>query len=501
MVGPARWEQGCIAFLFCAATAIAAPAQIFTTLANFDGTDGTQAIGVLVQGAGGGLYGTANVGGDTECLGAMTCGTVYKFTPDGKLVTLHSFCANSFPNCLDGASPPAGLVQATDGNFYGATWLGGSGVGSADNVCRNGIETKGCGTLFKITPAGEFTTIYNFCSQPNCIDGAYPTTALIQAANGKFYGTTSLSGVSPNARYSYGTLFEITAEGKLTTLHRFVGSDGSQPSTLIQATDGNFYGTTREGGAYGKSGTSGTVFKMTPEGKLTTLHSFCGQVRCPDGSGPNSLVQAADGNFYGTTWANGANASGTFFKITPQGKLTTLYTFCSVRPNCADGDGPLGLAQATDGNFYGSAQGGVNGWGIVFEVTAGGTLTTLYTFNGFDGALPGGGLLQATNGDFYGTTSGGGAYRYGTLFSLSVGLGPFVAFVRDSGKVGETGGILGQGFTGTTSVSINGIPATFKVKSDTFIEATVPPGATTGFVAVMTPSGTLTSNVQFHVLR
>jgi uncharacterized repeat protein (TIGR03803 family) len=499
MVGPARWEQGCIAFLFCAATAIAAPAQIFTTLANFDGTDGTQAIGVLVQGAGGGLYGTANVGGDTKCLGGETCGTVYKFTPDGELTALHSFCLNSLPTCPDGARPSAGLVQATDGNFYGTTWLGGS-VRAAHNPCwRGGID--GCGTVFRITPAGRLTTIYDFCSRPNCIDGSEPSGALVQAANGGFYGTTDFGGVSADGVQGRGTVFEITAEGKLTTLHRFVGSDGSYPNTLIQATDGNFYGTTYDGGAYGEPELSGTVFKMTPEGKLTTLYSFCGQVRCLDGSAPDSLVQAADGNFYGTTRGNGAYLSGTFFEITPQGKLTTLYTFCSVRPNCADGDGPISLVQATDGNFYGTAQGGVNGMGTVFEITAEGTLTTLYSFNGFDGALPGGGLLQATNGNFYGTTSSGGAYRYGTLFSLSVGLGPFVAFVRDSGKVGQTGGILGQGFTGTTSVSLNGIPAKFKVKSDTFVEATVPPGATTGFVAVVTPSGTLTSNVQFHVLR
>jgi uncharacterized repeat protein (TIGR03803 family) len=119
-----------------------------------------------------------------------------------------------------------------------------------------------------------------------------------------------------------------------------------------------------------------------------------------------------------------------------------------------------------------------------------------------DGFNPVGGLLQATNGNFYGTTElGGNAGDYGTVFSLDMGLGPFVAFVRGSGEVGQTGGILGQGFTGTTSVSLNGIPASFTVVSDTFIKATVPPGATTGFVTVVTPTGMLTSNVPFRVLQ
>jgi uncharacterized repeat protein (TIGR03803 family) len=221
------------------------------------------------------------------------------------------------------------------------------------------------------------------------------------------------------------------------------------------------------------------------------------------------LVQATDGNFYGTTTEGGATcaipgACGTVFKITPAGTLTTLYTFCS-KTNCPDGYRPYaGLVQATDGNFYGATNaGGPKNLGTVFKITPGGTLTTLHSFDGTDGAYPAAGLLQATDGNFYGATIEGGAYcpsyGCGTVFSLSVGLCPFVSFVRGTAKVGKIVEILGQGFTGTTSVSFNGTPAAFKVKSDTFVKATVPAGSTTGAVTVTTPGGTLTSDVPFRV--
>ncbi len=138
--------------------------------------------------------------------------------------------------------------------------------------------------------------------------------------------------------------------------------------------------------------------------------------------------------------------------------------------------------------------------GTVFQLTPTGILTTMHSFDSSDGAVPIGGLIQATNGTFYGSSSQAGPYNSGTLFSLDLGLGPFVTFVRAAGKVGQTGGILGQGFTGTTSVSLSGIPASFTVVSDTYIKATVPAGATTGYVTVTTPSGVLTSNVPFHVI-
>jgi uncharacterized repeat protein (TIGR03803 family) len=218
------------------------------------------------------------------------------------------------------------------------------------------------------------------------------------------------------------------------------------------------------------------------------------------------LLQGTDGNFYGTTYNGGGSGNGTIFKITPQGQLTTLHSF-----NGADGSQPASsLVEATDGDFYGTTLfGGSSELGTIFKTTPDGTVTELHTFLGADGAYPEGALLQATNGTFYGTTSGGGGatqcdpifYGCGTFFSLDTCLGPFVTFVRDVGKIGQTGPILGQGFTGTTSVSLNGTPASFTVVSDTLIHATVPQGATTGYITVTTPSGTLISNLPFHVIR
>jgi uncharacterized repeat protein (TIGR03803 family) len=207
---------------------------------------------------------------------------------------------------------------------------------------------------------------------------------------------------------------------------------------------------------------------------------------------------------YGTTVGGGAHARGTVFKITPSGTLTTLYSFCS-QSGCTDGGHPLaGLVQATDGNLYGTTAGiGDVGAGTVFKVTPGGTLTTLYSFCSqsgcTDGDDPTAGLFQATNGNFYGTTYSGGGAADGTVFSLFVGLGPFVETQPTSGRVGEAVKILGTGLTGAVRVTFNAHAAAFKVASNSLITTTVPAGATTGPVEVVTPSRTLLSNVPFRV--
>ena len=276
------------------------------------------------------------------------------------------------------------------------------------------------------------------------------------------------------------------------------------------------YGTTFAGGVSTKPCSNvanvgcGTVFRITPSGALTTLYSFCSQSGCTDGANPQvGLVQATDGNFYGTT-------NGTVFKITPSGTLTTLYSFCS-QTGCTDGVYPYaGLVQATDGDFYGTTfGGGVNGTdcgsggcGTVFKITPSGTLTTLYSFcpQGLvckDGRSPAAALVQDTNGMLYGTTTLGGTTGCvngcGTVFSLSLGLGPFVKTQPASARVGGFVQILGTNLTGATSVSFNGTPAVFRVVLNSWIKTTVPEGATTGTVEVVTPGGTLSSNVPFRV--
>jgi len=250
----------------------------------------------------------------------------------------------------------------------------------------------------------------------------------------------------------------------------------------------------------------GTVFRITPSGTLTTLHSFCSQSGCPDGEFPQTgLVQATNGNLYGTTIIGGAYGSGTIFEITPSGALSTLYNVCS-QGGCPDGNYLYaGLIQATDGNLYGVMEiGGANNGGTIFKITPSGTLTTIHSFCSqpacADGQYPAAGLAQDTNGNLYGTTADGGANGDGTVFSLSVGLGPFVETQPTATKVGATVNILGTNLTGATSVNFNGKAATFTVMSSSEITTTVPAGATTGEVQVVTPSGMLLSNVSFRVL-
>jgi uncharacterized repeat protein (TIGR03803 family) len=450
-----------LGLLFAVLTSVCSGADTFKTLIIFDGTDGATPVDTpLVQGLDGNLYGTT-LGG-----GVNGAGTVFKMTPAGTVTTLYSFC--SLTNCADGAEPYGGLVLASDGNFYGTTSQGGA---------ANGIS----GTVFKITPSGELTTLHSF----DGTDGAGPDAPLIQAANGELYGITQNGGQTNS-----GTFFKITTRGTLTSLYSFTGTYLNGPP--VQGTDGNFYGTSEFGGV----NDYGMIFKLTPSGGFSILHSF----DSGDGSAPAcGLLVASDGNLYGTTYEGGSYDDGTAFKITLAGVLTTLRNF-----NSTDGSNPIAaLIQATDGNFYGTTYGGgtAGGWGTVFKMTPAGKVTTLHSFKGTDGAQPYGPVSQDTSGNLYGTaTNGTGTANDGTTFFISSGLHPFVSFVRSRGKVGQTVGILGQGLTGTTSVSFGEYSAEFKIKSDTYLTATIPDGATSAYVFVTTPTASLESNVPFQVL-
>jgi uncharacterized repeat protein (TIGR03803 family) len=295
----------------------------------------------------------------------------------------------------DGNGPYAALVQASDGNFYGTTSEGGTGYVA--------------GTIFKITAGGKLKTIYNFQGS----DGFNPTAALIQATNGDLYGTTESGGTSTACQFGCGTVFKITRHGTLKTLHSFDLTDGANPyGGLVQAKNGDFYGTTSYGGTYN---IHGTVFKITPDGTLTTLHNFNGA----EGSeSTDGLIQASDGNLYGTTEV-GAQGYGTIFKITPRGKFTPLHIF-----DGDDGGFPTaGLVQAKNGDLYGTTEYGKypggHYFGTIFKITLGGKLTNLHIFQGPDGANPYAGLIQSPNGNFYGTTLNGGANGYGAVYMLT----------------------------------------------------------------------------------
>jgi uncharacterized repeat protein (TIGR03803 family) len=330
------------------------------------------------------------------------------FTIAAEVNVLYNF--NSANN--GGFNPYAGLVLGSDGNFYGTTLYGG--------------DSNNDGTVFKITPAGVFTTLVAF----NGANGSDPYAGLILGSDGDFYGTTQYGGSDDR-----GTVFKMTPVGALTTLVSFDIDDGEFPiGALVQGSDGNFYGTTSLGG----SGSYGTVFVMTPAGALSTLYSFSGA----DGNGPSeALVQGSDGNFYGTTETGGSGNRGTIFEITSTGFLATLVSF-----DTTNGAFPNGLVQGSDGNFYGTTnEGGSYDDGTVFRMTPSGALTTLVSFNGANGLFPVGGLVQVSDGTFYGTTIGGG----GTAFRMSP-TGDLTTLAYFYGANGdESFGALVQGSNGS----------------------------------------------------
>jgi|HubBroStandDraft_6_1064221.scaffolds.fasta_scaffold04705_2 uncharacterized repeat protein (TIGR03803 family) len=476
----------------CICVGTASFAQKFGDLGKFNyEPDGAYPYGSLVQGLDGNFYGEAVGGGvnSQQCGSIVGCGTVSKAVASGGLSALYSFCAQA--NCPDGESPMGGLTLATNGNLYGVTYRGGA---------------NGHGSVFQITPAGEFTTIYSFCS--GCDDGVFPIGGLTQGSDGNLYGTSSMSG-----KYNGGTIFKITLSGTLTTLYAFCPQtncpDGAVPeATLVQAGNGNFYGTTISGGA----NDVGTIFEISPAGKFSTLYSFCSQPNCEDGKYPFAgLMQATNGNLYGTAEEGGSNGYGTIFRITTSGKFTALYNFCS-QPRCRDGELPSSaLVQASDGKLYGSSGYGGDtdfcdgyGCGLIYEFTPPGKLKVLYTFcstgDCSSGAFPQT-FIQGTDGAFYSVAPGGGTNNFGTVFGFSIGLPAFVNTLPTAGGVGSQVVILGNGLTGTSIVTFNGAAAAFTVVSDTELLAAIPSGATTGKVHVVTPKGTLSTIKAFRVFR
>ena len=344
--------------------------------------------GVLVQGSDGNLYGTTVFGGTNS-----SNGTVFQITPAGLLTVLHSFQGS------DGAMPSAGLVEGSDGLFYG--------------TAERGAPNGELGSVFRITTSGEVTILHYF----NGLDGSFPRAALVQGRDGGFYGTTVSGGTNKGTNGDNGTVFKITPSGLFTSLFSFNGRNGSRPTAgLVQGSDGSFYGTTSEGGP-DYDGTTivghGTVFKITPEGVFASLYALNGT----DASDPEAgLVEGSDGQFYGTTQFGGTNGdNGTVFKITPAGALTHFHSFAG-----SDGSFPVaGLARGSDGNFYGTTEGdNTNIFGTIFRMTPAGVLTTLFSFKGTNGASPVAGLIQGLDGNFYGTTFEGGAGGGGTLFRL-----------------------------------------------------------------------------------
>jgi uncharacterized repeat protein (TIGR03803 family) len=345
------------------------------------------------------------------------CGAVYKVTGIGAWSVVHSFSGT------DGCNPVGELVQGTDGHLYGTTNSGGPNT--------DDVFTSGTGTVFRIElPDETFSMIHAFAPLDE-VNGWYPEgvapfAGLTVGNDGNLYGTTNAGGQTTGFANGCGTVFQVTPDGVLTVLRALEHqNDGCAPNAGVTlGPDGNFYGTASIGGGDG-NGASGTVFKVTPEGVFTRLFAFLPHVSCnchADGFQPASEpVFDSAGNMYGTASAGGPNGaeSGTVWKLSPGGVFTVLKAFSN---DGVDGSFPFsGLTRGSDGLLYGvTTAGGANGSGVIFRIANTGGFLRLHSFALAGGASPDGRLLELSPGVFFGTTTIGGAAGGGVVFRFTV---------------------------------------------------------------------------------
>lgn len=378
-------KLGACALLAGVLTFTASAAQVAAIYHFTNGPDGAGPWAGLVEASDGNFYGTATAGG------LNGNGTVFRITKAGILTTLHSF------NGTNGAMPSAGLIQARDGNLYGTTSGGGL--------------FPGLGTVFRCSPGGVFTPLHFF----GFTNGAFPNGGLTEATNGWLYGTTF------GGKLGHGSVFRISTNGQFTTLYSFTnGLDGANPEkvALLQARDGHLYGTASKGGAHG----FGTLYRITLAGDFKPVYSFTGGA---DGSKPVAgLIEGRDGNLYGTASQRGAANFGTTYRITRAGAFTLLHAFT----NRVDGRYPISnLIEMSDGWFYGTTQSdGINPRGTIFGVNAAGDFKVVSGLTDATGGncAPGIGLVHGGDGNLYGTAPAAGATGYGTVFRVTGVPGP-----------------------------------------------------------------------------
>ena len=446
-----------VLFLTLAGLVGMASAQTYTVLHAFNtdsaGPQDFTYAGYIVQGRDGNLYGLSDSGG------ASNNGTFFRISPTGTETTLFSF------DGTHGAVTDLGLTLGSDGNFYGAAISGG---------------TSNRGVVYKLTPAGAITVLHNFA---DTTDGYGPNAPPVQAKDGNFYGTTNF--------FPGSTVYKVSSAGVFKTLHTTTSAEGWD-SSFILGTDGILHGSAGQGGA----NNDGTLFKVTTAGVYTVLHTFTGT----DGNMPfRPLVQATDGSFYGITVAGGTTNEGVIYKITSGGVFSVLHNLNGA----IDGrNSEAGLMQASDGNLYGTTfTGGTLNGGTIFKVTTAGVFTVVHNFdssNTTNGANPASNLTQDTNGLLYGDTHQG-PNNNGVFYSLNIGAAPFAKLALTSGKAGTSVGIFGQGFLTATGVTFGGVAGTFTAAGDNYMTAAVPTGGKSGPVVILIPSGNLTSSATFKV--
>jgi uncharacterized repeat protein (TIGR03803 family) len=494
------WQQETIRIVAALALTLAlagfampAQAQTYTPLSSFQGLvyGDYYPSGPLVLGQDGNLYGTTSGYGPASDIYSMT--TAGAETPLWQPTGDYPGGACEWQ--YGSYNPPSmGMTLGADGLLYG--------------TCQNWGGNAELSVIYQYDPSQNgFTVVYSF-PIVNGVGYVQPSV-LTLGTDGNLYGTAIPGSTGFTTG---GIVFQFNpTTNKLTTLHTFLGSgssDGAFPyGPLALGTNGDFYGTTTSGGISGGSG-GGTFYSITTKGKIKILYSFNTFTDSTSGSYPAAVTLGNNGNFYGVTFEGGTFAQGTIFEITPAGKLTWLHNFNETTDNAGFPLFPLTLG--SDGNLYSAATNN-NGVQSLFEIATKAkkgvyTYTDLYNFptpgsancnNGTPvGCLPTSTILQLPNGLFYGVTYEGGVENEGTFYSLNTGLKPFVILQFPLGTEGTSLGIYGQGFvTGpATAVSFNGTAASFTVASDTYMTATIPTGATKGYVTVSEPSATLKSN-------
>lgn len=385
---------------FLLAFSLAAQAATYseTTLYSFvTQSDGENPYGTPVIDSAGDLYSVTQRGG-----GSCDCGTVFKLDPSGNETVLHTF------DNTDGATPIGSLTMDTAGNLYGTTTAGG---------LTSQLAPQGQGVVFKITPSGDFSVLYEFGSAPS--DGIYPDGRLT-INKGVLYGTTAFGGgnCKPDGADGCGTVFKVNSSGEETVLYRFTGlADGWEPfANVTPDSAGNLYGTASSGGA----DNWGVLFKLSPQNKLTVIHSFCSETNCADGGDPRDIIRTAEGTIYGATVGGGPSGRGVAFKFNASGVETVLHTFCpNGPPGCPDGEVPI-LRTLSGSTLYGATSLGGNkyGGGTVFALTTSGSFSVIFDLGNIGQNLDVDGLAIDSAGNLFGDALNGGE-AFGTVFELT----------------------------------------------------------------------------------
>jgi uncharacterized repeat protein (TIGR03803 family) len=441
---------------------------------------------IILQASDGNFYGAAQV--TDEGVSDPQGGTLFKLTPAGEFTRLFTF-TQGVGGFLNGDNPADGLVEANDGLLYGTTFNGGK---------------QNDGVLFRISKTGTgFKVLHNFCSSANCSDGSIPN-GLLLGQDGNLYGTTLEGGspVSPCPSSGCGTIFRFDpSTGSFAVLHRLTAvADGLQPFGMIQATNGNLYGVSQ---GLDVDSFNEDIFQFTPGGKFTVqFKSALFDI------GISGLTQGANGNLYGAFESITAGAIN-FFEVSTKGTdfvafapFTTLAGTINIPSLFLASDGKLWDTNFTDSTAP---------MGSVFSINPqNGAVFQTFAFDGANGNSPEVGVIQAASGTFVGTTGFGGTtsggsneFADGTVWTLDAGLpapAPVVTLLNStSGNVGSRVLVNGHHFIGTTAVSFNGVSAAFQVLNSQFVSATVPAGATTGAVTVANAGGKATSTQTFTV--